>query len=139
MHLLTDDFNLLLALCPLWIHHKRHTSVASHTCQVLPGWVYDWTRGFQQQMRARGKKEGDYFLLSRNAWAGTASHGAALWSGDIRSSWSELAAAVTAGQGAAMSGVQLWTTDIGGYGGGDPSSPSFQQLIVRWFQFGEYR
>lgn len=37
---------------------------------------------------------------------------------------------------AALSGVPLWTTDIGGYGGGDPADPSFQHLIVRWFQFG---
>eukprot|EP01046_Picozoa_sp_COSAG06_P040113 COSAG06_NODE_4820_length_3930_cov_4.506134_2_plen_76_part_00 len=33
-------------------------------------------------------------------------------------------------------GVALWTTDIGGYSGGNPDSPSFQQMIVRWFQFG---
>ena len=38
------------------------------------------------------------------------------------------------GQGAAMSGVAMWTTDIGGYAGGNPDEPSFQQMIVRWFQ-----
>ena len=37
-----------------------------------------------------------------------------------------------------MSGVALWTTDIGGYSGGNPSSPEFQELIVRWFQFGAF-
>lgn len=26
--------------------------------------------------------------------------------------------------------------DIGGYTGGNPADPSFQQLVVRWFQFG---
>jgi len=37
-----------------------------------------------------------------------------------------------------MSGVALWTTDIGGYSGGDPKDPLFQELIVRWFQFGAF-
>lgn len=30
------------------------------------------------------------------------------------------------------------TTDIGGYGGGNIDSPSFRQLIVRWFQWGAF-
>jgi hypothetical protein len=33
-----------------------------------------------------------------------------------------------------MSGVALWTTDIGGYHGGNPDDPIFKDLIVRWFQ-----
>ena len=28
------------------------------------------------------------------------------------------------------------TTDIGGYSGGNPSDPTFRELIVRWFQYG---
>ena len=43
-----------------------------------------------------------------------------------------------AGQQAGLSGIPLWTTDIGGYAGGDPDEPGFQQLIVRWFQFGAF-
>ena len=43
-------------------------------------------------------------------------------------------AQVANGQQAAMSGVAYWTHDAGGYAGGDPDSPSFQQLIVRWMQ-----
>ena len=43
-----------------------------------------------------------------------------------------------AGQQAGLSGIPLWTTDIGGYAGGDPDDPGFQQLIVRWFQFGAF-
>lgn len=89
-------------------------------------------------MHSIGTTDGQFFVLSRNAWLGTASHGAALWSGDIGSSWDELRMAITAGQGVGMSGIPLWTTDIGGYHGGDPRSPDFQQLIVRWFQFGAF-
>lgn len=31
-----------------------------------------------------------------------------------------------------------WTTDIGGYNGGNISSPGFRQLIVRWFAWGAF-
>ena len=35
-----------------------------------------------------------------------------------------------------MSGIPWWTTDIGGFHGGDVNSPYFRELIVRWFQYG---
>ena len=63
---------------------------------------------------------------------------AALWSGDIVSSFDELKMQVTTAQGTMMSGPVLWTTYIGGYHGGTPSDPTFQDLIVRWFQFGAF-
>ena len=28
------------------------------------------------------------------------------------------------------------TITVGGYSGGNPESASFQQMVVRWFQFG---
>jgi alpha-D-xyloside xylohydrolase len=37
-----------------------------------------------------------------------------------------------------MSGIPWWTADIGGFRGGDPTEPYFQQLIIRWFQFGAF-
>ena len=36
----------------------------------------------------------------------------------------------------AMSGVAWWTTDIGGFKGGDIGDPAFHELFIRWFQFG---
>jgi hypothetical protein len=38
----------------------------------------------------------------------------------------------------ALSGIYWWTTDIGGYLGGNIEDPVFQELIVRWFQFGAF-
>merc|ERR1711879_550653 len=35
-----------------------------------------------------------------------------------------------------MSGIPWWTTDIGGYTGGDAADPTYRDTIVRWFQFG---
>lgn len=37
-----------------------------------------------------------------------------------------------------LSGVVLWTSDIGGYKGGNASDPVYRELIVRWFQFGAF-
>jgi alpha-D-xyloside xylohydrolase len=37
---------------------------------------------------------------------------------------------------AALSGIPWWTTDIGGFFNGNVTDPSFQELIIRWFQFG---
>jgi hypothetical protein len=31
-----------------------------------------------------------------------------------------------------LSGITLWTTDIGGYANGDPNDPGFRELVVRW-------
>ena len=36
----------------------------------------------------------------------------------------------------AMSGIPWWTSDIGGFHGGDQNDPKFRELLVRWFQFG---
>jgi alpha-glucosidase (family GH31 glycosyl hydrolase) len=98
--------------------HARYISggqwklAAGDDTEVLPAWVKYWAGGFADKFR---ELHGDDFLiLSRNAWAGTWSSGAALWSGDVGSSFGELETAVAAGQGAAMSGVALWTTDTGG-------------------------
>jgi len=111
---------------------------AGTDAEMLPTWVKYWGQGFQRELESAGHKPGEYFILSRNGWAGTQAAGMALWSGDIGSNWDELEAAVTVGQGVGLSGIPLWTTDIGGYGGGDPSSADFQELVVRWFQFGAF-
>jgi hypothetical protein len=75
-------------------------------------------------------------MLTRSAWAGMQRWGAALWSGDTSSHWGSLKVSVQAGLNTQLSGIAWWTTDIGGYSGGDPSSPEFRELIVRWFEFG---
>jgi alpha-D-xyloside xylohydrolase len=38
----------------------------------------------------------------------------------------------------AMSGIPWWTTDIGGFHGGNVDDPAFRELLVRWFQFGVF-
>ena len=35
-----------------------------------------------------------------------------------------------------IAGIPWWTTDIGGFSGGRPEDKQFQQLLVRWFEWG---
>ena len=82
--------------------------------EVGGAWVQQHTRMIADGMKTIGIEPDDYFILPRHAWAGTWSHSAALWSGDIVSTFDELKMQVTTAQGTMMSGPVLWTTDIGG-------------------------
>jgi alpha-D-xyloside xylohydrolase len=77
-------------------------------------------------------------LLCRSAWAGSQRYGAAVWSGDIPATWESLGQQVRAGLSIAIAGIPWWTTDIGGFHGGDPADPAYQELMVRWFQYGVF-
>jgi alpha-D-xyloside xylohydrolase len=93
-------------------------------------------QAFYDGMKSAGEDE--IITLCRSAWAGSQKYGAAVWSGDIASTFEELQAQVRAGMNIGLSGIPWWTTDIGGFHGGDPKSPYFRELIVRWFQFGTF-
>ena len=82
--------------------------------------------------------EHDNVMLARSGWAGSQRYGTAVWSGDTSSTWNDLGVQFRAGLNMVMSGIPYWTTDIGGYNGGNISSPDFRQLIVRWFQWGAF-
>lgn len=91
-------------------------------------------QAFYEGMRAAGEQE--VINLSRSAWAGSQRYGAAVWSGDVPSTFEYFRKQVPAGLNIAMSGIPWWTTDIGGFMGGDPQSEYFRELVVRWFQYG---
>jgi len=93
-------------------------------------------RGFYENMLAEGEQE--IVLLCRSAWAGSQRYGALVWSGDIDSTFEDLRRQIPAGLNIGLSGIPWWTTDIGGFKNGDINSPSFRELIVRWFQFGVF-
>lgn len=85
-------------------------------------------------------KEGvtDVINLARSAWAGSQRYGAAVWSGDIHSNFQTLRNQFCAGLNIGLSGIPWWTTDIGGFFGGDPQDSKFRELIIRWFQYGVF-
>ncbi|MHC4250013.1 MAG: TIM-barrel domain-containing protein, partial [Planctomycetota bacterium] len=86
------------------------------------------------------KAEGDDapLTLCRSAWCGSQRVGAAVWSADIPSTFDSLRRQVTAGLNIAMSGIPWWTTDIGGFYGGNIEDEKFHELLVRWFQYGVF-
>ena len=75
-------------------------------------------------------------MLARDTWIGGAPLGAAVWSGDIWSVFAELRRQVLVSQNTAVSGIYHWTTDVGGFIGGVLGNATFEELAVRWFQFG---
>ncbi len=90
-------------------------------------------QGFYEQQRQ--VSAAPILNLCRSAWAGSQRYGVAVWSGDIDSTFGALQAQVRSGLNMALSGIPWWTTDIGGFYGGDIHSPSFRELVVRWFQY----
>jgi len=86
------------------------------------------------------------FILTRSAFAGQQRYGANTWSGDVNSSWQSLRNQIPAGLNFSMSAIPYWNTDIGGFfasaynrGFSDGTkNPAFQELYVRWLQFGAF-
>jgi alpha-D-xyloside xylohydrolase len=93
-------------------------------------------QAFYEGMLSEGEDE--VVLLSRSGWAGIQRYGATIWSGDVPSTFESLQKQIPAGLNMALSGIPYWTTDIGGFYGGNPESPDFRELVIRWFQFGAF-
>ena len=86
------------------------------------------------------KKEGQENILNlvRCAWAGSQKYGALTWSGDIHSSFRAMREQLQAGLNMGLAGIPWWTTDIGGFLGGNNDDPHFRELLVRWFAWGAF-
>jgi len=128
-----------LDACEPEIQPADHENMRYHLGNGLEvGCIYPMLhqRGFYDGMRAAGQVA--VLNLCRSAWAGSQRFGAAVWSGDIPSTWEALRDQVRAGLNIGMSGIPWWTTDIGGFFGGDIGSPEFHELLVRWFQYGAF-
>ena len=85
------------------------------------------------------------FLLTRSAFAGSQRYAAAVWSGDIGSTWRDMKNQIAAGVNFSMSGLPYWTMDIGGFVVPEkfekPDSESlaeWRELNTRWYQFGAF-
>ena len=130
----------------LWLDDSSRTCGRSITRTCVTTWATGWrwptstrcctSRRFYEGMRAEGETE--IVNLCRSAWAGSQRYGAAIWSGDIPSTFEALQPQVRAGLNIGLSGIPWWTTDIGGFFGGDLTRPYFRELIVRWFQYGVF-
>lgn len=96
----------------------------------------EYAKAFYEGMSAEGQE--NIVNLLRCAWAGSQKYGALVWSGDIASSFSSMRNQLAAGLSMGIAGIPWWTTDIGGFHGGDPNDPAFRELFVRWFQWGAF-
>lgn len=117
-------------------HPANLSLYAGPGAEVAGIYPRDNSRLFAEGMAAAGQEP--TVLLCRSAWAGAQKFGAAVWSGDIPATWDSLRQQVRAGLNIAVSGIPWWTTDIGGFHGGDPRDAGYQELITRWFQFGVF-
>lgn len=95
-----------------------------------------YAQTFYEGMQQAGQE--NIVNLLRCAWAGSQKYGALVWSGDIASSFSSMRNQLAAGLNMGIAGIPWWTTDIGGFHGGDPNAPAFRELFVRWFQWGAF-
>ncbi|HHV13608.1 MAG TPA: family 31 glucosidase [Clostridiales bacterium] len=86
------------------------------------------------------KREGQENIVNllRCAWAGSQRYGALVWSGDIASSFESLRNQLVAGLNMGIAGIPWWTTDIGGFHGGNPEDEGFRELFIRWFQWAAF-
>jgi alpha-D-xyloside xylohydrolase len=117
-------------------HPGNLSLYAGPGAEVASIYPRDNARLFAEGMAGAGQEP--TVLLSRSAWAGSQRYGTAVWSGDIPATWESLRQQVRAGLNIAISGIPWWTTDIGGFHGGDPRDPAYQELVVRWFQYGVF-
>jgi len=81
------------------------------------------------------------FILTRSAFAGQQRYGATSWSGDVQSSWNALGKQISGGLNLSLCAIPYWNSDIGGFFAGrwqGIKDVGFQELYVRWFQFGAF-
>ena len=101
-------------------------------------------RGVYEKQR-RVSEEKRLFIMTRSSFAGQQHYGSNMWSGDVNSSWDMLRKQVPAGLSFSLTGNPNFNTDIGGFfcgsyntrgPGSAPQNPQFQELYVRWMQYG---
>ncbi|MBO4721026.1 MAG: DUF5110 domain-containing protein [Prevotella sp.] len=100
---------------------------------------------YQSQRRDYPNASKRVFIMTRSSYAGQQHYGSNMWSGDVNSSWDMLRKQVPAGLSFTLTGNPNFNTDIGGFfcssyntrgSGSAPKNPQFQELYVRWMQYG---
>ena len=77
-------------------------------------------------------------ILTRSAWAGQQRNATVTWSGDVIGRWDVFRRQIPAAINFSMSGIPYWSADIGGFFGGSPTDPRYQELFTRWLQFAVF-
>ena len=100
---------------------------------------------YQAQRRDYPDAQKRVFIMTRSSYAGQQHYGSNMWSGDVASSWEMLRNQIPCGLSFTLTGNPNFNTDIGGFfcgsyntkgAGSAPKNPQFQELYVRWMQYG---
>lgn len=113
--------------------YRYHAGPAMQVSNIYPAM---YAKAFFDGMKAEGQDE--VLNLVRCAWAGSQKYGALVWSGDVYSSFRTLREQLQAGLNIGMAGIPWWTTDIGGFIGGDIHDEKFHELLIRWFEWAVF-
>lgn len=114
-------------------HYRYYQGTDLETGNIYPK---EYARMAYEGLRQAGQE--NILSLLRCAWAGSQKYGALVWSGDIDSSFRSLCSQLAAGLNMGLSGIPWWTTDIGGFHGGNIHDEGFREVFVRWFEFGTF-
>ncbi|HYW35862.1 MAG TPA: TIM-barrel domain-containing protein, partial [Balneolaceae bacterium] len=98
---------------------------------------------YKGQQRAKPNQR--VFILTRSAYAGLQRYSAAIWSGDIGTTWTDMKNQIGVGLNYSISGLPFWTMDIGGFAV-EPryqnptkkNKKEWRELMDRWYQFGAF-
>lgn len=83
-------------------------------------------------------------ILTRSGFIGQQRYGSNTWSGDVVSTWDMLEKQIPAALNYTLMGIPNWNSDIGGFFAGrwnqegGAKNPKYQDLYVRWMQFGTF-
>lgn len=114
-------------------NYRYYAGPALQCSNVYP---VGYAKGFYDGLKAAGETE--ILSLVRCAWAGSQKYGVLTWSGDIHSSFRAMREQLQAGLNMCVAGIPWWTSDIGGFIGGNIQDPYFKELLVRWFAWGAF-
>jgi alpha-D-xyloside xylohydrolase len=114
-------------------NYRYYAGTALQCSNVYP---VGYAKGFYDGLKSEGEK--DVMSLVRCAWAGSQKYGVLTWSGDISSTWRAFREQLQAGLNMCLAGIPWWTSDIGGFLGGNIQDKKFQELLIRWFEWGAF-
>lgn len=114
-------------------HYRYHQGADMEIGNIYPR---EYAKMAYEGMEQEGQE--NIVNLLRCAWAGSQKYGTLVWSGDIDSSFKSLRNQLAAGLNMGIAGIPWWTTDIGGFHGGNIYDEEFKECFTRWFAFGAF-
>ena len=117
--------------------------------KVRNAFPLECVRGVYEHQRAEANAAQRVMILTRSGFAGQQRYASNVWTGDVRSDWPTLRNQIPMLLNYSLTGNPHCNTDIGGFFSGaynrtysdcasGAQNPQFQELYVRWMQFGAF-